>query len=1642
MHLLPIPLQHARDNRPTGIDRLKALAQAQTLSAGDIALLQSALNLARADSRDHPLLIVPGHTGSSLLSVQAHWGWQTQGIGQILASLSPADASIRTTPLHEGGPPIYGGVFVAPSHEGRSLSSRHALNMDSNWTGDPSWPERDPMMTQVAQAAALCRPHGLVLALLPPHARELAPNHYGSVLAHTQVLGIVMLGARHLWVLRRRPEAESARLAKLVTGQHILMRESYARLRAEPGPVEMLEHLRQQRAEHEREARLERSRTGHLQRHGNITPGYAEFRPGGMLRAYWGGWITISLQEQGERLALEQLGRLTTQAAYGPPANTHEQAAQTLERQIRSTFPTGLLNQNRHPVITELKRLQDMRRDQRGSDPLTRMMVHANYGTIDLKVMQAADVQQDTAEATLYAADYAYTSHGWVPEHTYYNDFVMDLIRAMPLATTAHQQLALTRQESRLRTALEHGRAADHTWLITSTLVPTSLIHRFVAEMIREDAPDLESAFTHISAHEQVDPHNHRIIQRSFRTDRKAAAPLARALNMWMAGQQPEGIIGTVLKRAEEQFHAWMDERSAEDLAPALSRRDETIRPVIVWPTKPTQHLLAGWNRRRKPTPWQQAATWRFMTQRRGINAMRTGAGKTTAQIMAMLSQVRLGHRAAIIVPTEVMAQWHAEIQACTHVSFAVIGCEREASGQWVDTGSSAMIDLQLHQATSSGAPLLLISEQAATRLRITDDTLIKILMTEAGRFGQVREQFMNCVKQLAQDGTNALSTLCIGRGGLNMSVYNAYRTHVTARAIQDGRLTPRGAALSTEGIQAEIKVIQAEQEDLRLAKERESDAYEENAQQLRILHFLLEGMRQLEQERNPLQTTWDELNISALTVDELHEYKGTDNGSMNHVRYAGTLQYALRAQHMLLRARAVQARGGATLGATATPWKNSLQDIYNEMDIVNPDLWTGLGITNPAQFMGSYLLTGTRRRRRILILGGELHTINDTETYVQRLRQVAQLRAQVLPSMDISQPGDISGVIPSLSTEYMLYATTAEAAEVIRVTGTDPVRSLADYGNRPELALKQAEAIQQTPQEESRIRRLYAQMALGEPRVLELITQRAELDMEMIDPVTYQGYVSPKVAGMLDCLSEQIATSTKGVLIYCDITNMSGGADPTPNGYNFHDKLKRLICERTGLSPTQVGIMNGESSGAQQRYELTQLFNSGVIRVMIGNEVSMGQSQNLQGNTGYIHHLDQALNPARHAQRTGRAQRIGNPHPTIHEIMHMGTRGLDAIMADRNRHKRSTYDQLWIGSETSVRNPELEAIPSINRLRLLAIDDPDMRRHHEMRLARREDRDTLSENRRTVTRDLQNAQLGHAATHALKQRGLHASTEQMLRSRVKRGQAARQRLKAMGINWEDTLGSDGRSGVYMPNLGRVLYDGDPVILSGNTLHLTGLPPGNEPDLSGMSHSRRNRAIKAHQKRVREHLSERSAVGFGYLHVWTDGTGTTQHGVWMPDTYVYGSRDLLEEAVIDLDGAERVMTAAISGQTLPRQFWPKRDQDWDDGVGEYLSEYHDGLIAVHGPEGVGIVNRGQADYTALLTGRYRSLTPGHPLEGAAVLAGPQADLGNLRSMVVSALLINEPGLGESQLNSLWMDIQTRQQLWDATLEISVPEATE
>ncbi len=97
----------------------------------------------------------------------------------------------------------------------------------------------------------------------------------------------------------------------------------------------------------------------------------------------------------------------------------------------------------------------------------------------------------------------------------------------------------------------------------------------------------------------------------------------------------------------------------------------------------------------------------------------------------------------------------------------------------------------------------------------------------------------------------------------------------------------------------------------------------------------------------------------------------------------------------------------------------------------------------------------------------------------------------------------------------------------------------------------------------------------------VNVLTKRAELDLEMIDPERHRGHVSPKVRALLQDLVQIVMRGGKAV-VFCDTVEMPNPNNPTkrnPNGYTFHQKLANLIVKATGLKSDQVVVANAKTA-------------------------------------------------------------------------------------------------------------------------------------------------------------------------------------------------------------------------------------------------------------------------------------------------------------------------------------------------------------------------------------------------------------------------------------------------------------------------------
>ena len=413
-------------------------------------------------------------------------------------------------------------------------------------------------------------------------------------------------------------------------------------------------------------------------------------------------------------------------------------------------------------------------------------------------------------------------------------------------------------------------------------------------------------------------------------------------------------------------------------------------------------------------------------------------------------------------------------------------------------------------------------------------------------------------------------------------------------------------------------------------------------------------------------------------------------------VKYLGAPQESSqRAVDLYYKTKAMRASndGRGVYLLTATPIKNSPVELFSMLSYTAPQIFKKLGIHNLDQFIDRYC-----RIEQTVSVDEETGEASVVQV-LAGLKNLSELRREVGRVINRKTAAMVGLPLPHNDESNVHVEPNPEQADLIKWVAQNPVEAARLYLNADV-----PEGLKPDDEEYAKIGQKYA---LAIPH----ITRRAELDMELIDPVKYRGYVSPKVKALLDELKATVGQGQKAV-VFSDVVNMPAphGSDKrNPNGYSFHEKLRRLIAEHTGIRPEEIAIVNAQTCPTgDDRLEVARGLKSGKYKVVLGNTGTMGEGINLQHGVQNLLHLDVPWNPAVWQQRVGRVVRQGNTSKSVNNKTFLGTRGLDKDMYDTLKGKGVWYDEFWNGESDSMDaegGNDYRMTPE--RLAALALDDP-----------------------------------------------------------------------------------------------------------------------------------------------------------------------------------------------------------------------------------------------------------------------------------------------------------------------------------------------
>lgn len=408
----------------------------------------------------------------------------------------------------------------------------------------------------------------------------------------------------------------------------------------------------------------------------------------------------------------------------------------------------------------------------------------------------------------------------------------------------------------------------------------------------------------------------------------------------------------------------------------------------------------------------------------------------------------------------------------------------------------------------------------------------------------------------------------------------------------------------------------------------------------------------------------FNDLGVDAIIADEMHAFKNlyaAKNRFGQQPKFLGGQGLSNRALDMSFKSRWVRDNNGGlnVYGLTATPTKNSPLEIYSMLSHIAPEAFERIGIRNSEEFLDRFC---EFREENILTTGGDI----DRALVTVGFKNLNELREIMLRYIDRKTAEDVGLVLPARDDRQHLVEMSAQQKEV--------------YVELREKALEAK-----------------GKDATGDAHIFSIMDKmgKAALDLEMYDPVAYAGASSPKYVAAAGQIAAGVTEG--GQVVFCD----SIGA---------HEKMASALVA-AGIPRDQIGIINAQvAASSTSRQNIADAFNSGKLKVVIGNTATMGEGINLQKGTTDIHHLDLPWEPASMQQRNGRGLRQGNLKESVRIHTYLAKGSFDGYRHQSMRAKKDWQDLLWNGGDR-VENLAREGAMSRDDLMVMLAADPDAAR-------------------------------------------------------------------------------------------------------------------------------------------------------------------------------------------------------------------------------------------------------------------------------------------------------------------------------------------
>lgn len=376
------------------------------------------------------------------------------------------------------------------------------------------------------------------------------------------------------------------------------------------------------------------------------------------------------------------------------------------------------------------------------------------------------------------------------------------------------------------------------------------------------------------------------------------------------------------------------------------------------------------------------------------------------------------------------------------------------------------------------------------------------------------------------------------------------------------------------------------------------------------------------------------DLGIDMLILDEGHAFKNlyaAKNRFGASPKFLGGSGLSNRAQDTYFKTRQLrEANGGkGVFMLTATPTKNSPLEVYSMLSHIAPEAFERMGIKNSEDFLDRFC---EFKNDTILTVDGKIEDALVTAGF----KNLNELREVMKRYIDRTTADDVGLGLPGRDDRQHLVDMTAEQEAVYQ-----ELRAAAAENDRDDT---------------------------GEAHIFSIMSKmgKASIDLSLLG-AQHSGVRSPKI----EAAARQVVEGARegGQIVFCDHVDV-------------HEKIAAELV-RAGIPREQIGIINATAAASSAaRQKISDDFNAGRLKVVIGNTATMGEGINLQQGTTDIHHLDLPWEPASMQQRNGRGLRQGNIKEAVRIHTYLAKGSFDGYRYQTIQSKRDWQDLLWNGGD------------------------------------------------------------------------------------------------------------------------------------------------------------------------------------------------------------------------------------------------------------------------------------------------------------------------------------------------------------------------